>query len=284
MYLLGKWRYKKSKRFTFRLRIVDRQKNNIQINDVKGQHYVPRTYLKHFSLETSEEFFIYMLQIKEYEERNIKKICLENDLYTLHGTTTQERMLIEKFYSDEIEKHYDEIYNILVDPDKKTINDGERELIIATVVTMLYRTTKMKNRHNSVMYKTLEQIYELCNRMDKTYFADKTLDNLYKEHKNTNRPMQMMLQLEIAFKLVKIRLSRDGIVVIKLENDDCEFITSDNPVLYSSIETNLNSPFNPENILCLPIDNKHVLLLMPYADKHPLIYTQEYQTRKYGFL
>lgn len=249
--------------------------------EVKRQHYVPRTYLKHFSTERSGEFFIKALPTTDCIEAriielNISNICLQKDLYTLPGDTAEERMLIEKFYSDNYEVHYNKIYEILIDPDKKTLTDEERELIISTVVTMFYRTTKWINLHNEFFNRVLEQAYFMCQQTGKDYFmfekqqisvAGKTLEQLQKENKYENRPAQILTQLQVALRLIKLRTIRDGIYVSKLVDENCEFITSDNPVVYSNINSGHVAPFDPTNILKLPLDNKHMLFLMPYSDK-----------------
>jgi hypothetical protein len=250
-------------------------------NEVKRQHYVPRTYLKHFSTERAGELFIKALPTADCKEEriiemNISNVCLQKDLYTLPRDTAEERMLIEKFYSENYEVHYNKIYEILIDPDKKTLTDEERELIISTVVTMFYRTTKWVNLHNEFFNRVLEQAYFMCQQTGKDYFmfekqkiliAGKTLEQLQKENKYESRPAQVLTQLQVALRLIKLRTIRDGIYVSKLVDQNCDFITSDNPVVYSNINSGHVAPFDPTNILKLPLDNKHMLFLMPYSDK-----------------
>ena len=112
-------------------------------NETKRQHYVPRTYLKHFAREQDGKYFIKALPVANFQadkmqEISITDVCLQKDIYTLPGETVEERMLLEKFYADNYESQYDKIYQLLIDPSKKTISDDERELIISTVVTMLF--------------------------------------------------------------------------------------------------------------------------------------------------
>lgn len=253
---------------------------NSKPNEVKRQHYVPRAYLKHFSKERSNNFFINTLPTKDCKESNISgtniiNVCVEKGLYTLPGNSSHERMFIEKFYSDEVEAHYGNVYNILTDPNKKTVTSEERELIISTVVTMLFRTTKWKNTHNNLMMRIFKELYFLCKQKGKDYFifdgekisiAGKTLNELHNAYKLENRPAQMLTQLDLALKLIKLRTLRDGIYVVKLEDKNHEFITSDNPVTYNKSEQHHIAPFDPKNILKLPLDSKHLLYLMPYAD------------------
>jgi len=86
-----------------------------------------------------------------------------------------------------------------------------------------------------------------------------------KEHKIENRPGQVITQLEVALKLGQVRSKNDNIFITKLLDDDCEFISSDNPVVLQNIKSGHIAPFDPTNIMKLPIDKKHMLFLMPYG-------------------
>ena len=143
--------------------------------EVKRQHYVPRTYLKNFSLERKDNFYIKALPIDNCKESAIYEtstanICLEKDLYTLPGETEEQKMLIEKFYSENYETYYNEVYSILTDTNKKKLTEKERELIISTVVTMFYRTTKWINQHNAFFNRVLESAYNLAIANGYDYF------------------------------------------------------------------------------------------------------------------
>ena len=250
------------------------------MTEVKRQHYVPRTYLKNFSTKRGEEFYIKALPSNNciddaIYESNTSNVCLQKKLYTLPGETEQQRMLIEKFYSDNYETYYNDIYAILTDSTKKKLTEDERELIISTVVTMFYRTTKWINQHNDFFYRVLENAYTLAEDNGYEYFmfekekisiADKTFEQLHQEYKYESRPAQVITQLDVALKLINWRIEKDTIMIIKLM-DDSEFITSDNPVIYAGIQGKSLAPFDAENILKLPLDSKHLLLLMPYGDE-----------------
>lgn len=249
--------------------------------ETKRQHFVPRVYLKYFSSVNKGEYFINALPkssptVDKIFQPNIKNIALEKDIYTLPGDTPEERMLIETFYSDNFERHYDSVYQILTDPKKDSVTDDERRLILSTVVTMFYRTTKWINSHNELMKRVIHEMFALAKQAGTNFFMfekerisieGKTEDQLLNEFKLENRPSQVMTQLQIALRLIDVRSKRDGINVIKLnDGNDNEFITSDNPVSYYRVGVNEIMPFDPMNVLSVPLDNKHILMLMPYAD------------------
>ena len=246
-------------------------------NLVKRQHYVPRTYLKRFARQDGQEYFISALPNSATEknkifEVNIKNIELEKDFYTLHGETDTQKMAIEKFYAKEFEQHYTLIYDLLVDPQKTEVTPKERELIISTVITMYYRTTKWVNASKNLMSRVFYQMFQLCKQTGKDYFtfegekisiAGKTLEQFTKEFNEERQPHMILTQLEVAFKLINIRLQVDAITVVKLGEDNLEYLISDNPVIASNPRATRFAPFDPTNLLYLPLDPKHMLILIP---------------------
>lgn len=58
-------------------------------NETKKQHYVPRTYLKHFAIEREEKYFINALPVANFQadkiqEISIADVCLQKDnLWTM---------------------------------------------------------------------------------------------------------------------------------------------------------------------------------------------------------
>ncbi len=249
---------------------------------VKRQHYVPRTYLKHFAVEKNGNHFLKSLPIDDLDINKIFDVsvgnaCAQKDIYTLPGTSTEEKMLLETFYSDNYESHYDQIYQILTNENKRTITTKDRELIISTIVTMMYRTTKLANQHYENVNRALKYAYQVAKRNnsnfilfenDKINIEGKTLDEIQKQVREDSQPMIAITQLKVAFKLIQLRSSRDVINVVRLKDDSHEFVTSDNPVLFRNIFGKHSSSFDKENILSLPLDAKHILYLMPFAKEN----------------
>lgn len=248
---------------------------------VKRQHYVPRTYLKHFC-EDDEQTTIFVLpkestNVKDIFSSSIQNVALKKHLYTMPGKTIKQKMAIEKFYSKALEANYDSIYQVLTNSSKNELSDSERELIISTVITMYYRTTIWFNMQDDLMNRSFEVAFQMAKSVGKDYFIyegkkhsfkGKTLEEFSKEYNEQQRPTMVLTQLDVAMKLIKLHLKSDAIIVSKLSNEDDEFITSDNPVMVSNENGDRHpKPFDPNNILKLPLDKKHVLYLMPYAEK-----------------
>ena len=250
-------------------------------NLVKRQHFVPRTYLKHFSESQGGEYYINALAKEKTKKEdifrpNITSIALEKHLYTMPGKTIEQKMAIEKFYAEELEAHYDSIYGLLTDDTKESITQEERELIISTVVTMFYRTTIWINSSRDLMYRLFKQAYALCEQNgtdsftlegEKISIKGRELNEHVKEFNKARQPGMILTQLEVAMKLIKLRLANDTICIVKIEGEGQELFTCDNPVIARHVNPQSSgkryAPFDPENKLTLPLDSKHVLILMP---------------------
>ncbi|MBP0612203.1 DUF4238 domain-containing protein [Chryseobacterium sp. cx-311] len=247
----------------------------------RRQHFVPRTYLKNFGYSKKKDIYSNVLPKDSDDENsifesNIINICLEKDLYTLPGKTADEKMLLETFYNENYETHYQRIYEILTDPEKEILTEKEHKLVISTVVTMLYRTKKWITDFNHFFDRVLEAAYIKCEQSQKDYFTfeetkisvkGKSLEELQNGFRNDNKQLQILTMLETALKLIDLRLVNDGIMVSKLEDNSAGFISSDNPVSISNNYSVHLAPFNPTNVLKIPLDSNHLLHLMPYANE-----------------
>ncbi len=252
-------------------------KNTSRMQETKNQHYVPRTYLKRFGEKRGKQTYIHKLpkdSLSETDvvESNTKKVCVDEHIYTLAGNTPEERMFIESLYGTDYENKYESVYNILMDRSKRDVSDDEKKLIISTVVTMLFRTQKMPVLYNEFIDRVIEDAFYSCQAANKDYFffekekisiANKTLQQVQAENKKEAQPVMAIIQLQVALRLIDIRVQNDGMMVIKLEDEDCNFITSDNPVSHHLIDGSVISAFDWNNILFLPLDSKHQLMLIP---------------------
>jgi hypothetical protein len=259
-------------------------------NLVKRQHFVPQTYLRKFGYSVGDEFYISVLpsscdSIESIFESNVNSVALKKHLYTLSGETVEEKMAIETFYSENLEAHYTRIYSLLIDNDIKEITEEDRELIITTVVTMYYRTTWWINKHYDVMNRVFIMLFDMCKQTEKDYYmfedekhsiAGQTLEEHLSQYKKENQPSMVIQQLETASKLISLRLQSDKICVYKLKSSSSELLTSDNPVLAFNNLHKEFMPFDPDNILSLPLDSEHILYLIPQGQKDKEIDRSEF--------
>lgn len=239
------------------------------------QHYVPRTYLQKFSNARKSKFYISASDNKSLEKiiyPNIANVCLENDMYTLTGETEEQRQALELFYSHNVESVYNEVYQTLTDDTIREIDESMHYKIVMTVITMLYRTSKWIHQHNELFDDVLDRMYYMCAEMGKDFFIyegvrisikNRTLNQLKDDFRAMKKEGQVLTQLDIAFRLIDIR-KFDGLLVCKL-NPECQLITSDNPVVLTNIDTYHLAPFDPENMIRLPLDSGHLLTILPHS-------------------
>lgn len=245
------------------------------MEETKRQHYVPRTYLQKFAEKRKKNYLINAADKNDLSKiifPNITNVCLETDLYTLKGQTKEERQALEAFYSDSVESIYNEVYQVLADDTILQISEDLHYKIVMTIITMLYRTSKWLHTHNDFFDTVLEKGYSLCKQMNQDSIRienieysikGKSLETVQREFRDKNKEMQVLTQLEVALKLINIR-KFDGILVSKLSPDN-QLITSDNPVILTNIALGRIVPFDPENMIGLPLDSRYLLTIMPHS-------------------
>jgi hypothetical protein len=251
-------------------------------------HDVPRTFLKHFSSATTKannvEYTIFSAPASNPAEAlirstNIRNVCLENDLYTLPGTTPEERMFLEKMYNELYERKYEDLYNLLTDEKQEQLSPTQRHDIISLVVSMFFRNRSWGNTYNKLMDETYAKVFALKEDGGKESFfmddkeisiAGKTLEEFQRESRKQDRPMIALTGAQKIFELVRIREVNDIVTIVKLEDTPLEFIVSDNPVTIQDSVQQRPIPFDPANTLSIPIDSKHLLQLRPWANQHQL--------------
>ena len=245
------------------------------------QHYVPRSYLKHFSIERKKDEYQIGVIDRELQKNsflnNITKVCAENDIYTLKGETEEQRQLIENFYGILFDDNYNKAYSILTDPKINEIETEDARLIISIAITLLFRNPKLVNIHNDTMYRAFEQVYGLAKKMNKEYFIyenvkinieGKTLDDIYKDYVSKTKESITLSQIEFALKLIELRKD-DGINVVKLCEEDHSLISSDNPIVLYYQNREIIAPFSIDTTIKMPIDKSHNLLIYP-KDKYTI--------------
>ncbi len=240
--------------------------------ETKRQHFVPRTYLNKFGVERKNgDYQIHALDKSNLENIfpiNTAKVCVKKDFYTIEGKSEEDRQLIENFYGDNIESKYNEFYELITNDDITTISSEQRNLIISTIVTLLFRTTKLPNIHNQLLKRVFDMALTLCTKEGKDYFfiekekihiENKNVDELYKEYIADQKTGILITQLEVASKLIDIR-NNNLISIIKL-NENPKYIISDNPVIIYNSASKIIAPFDPDNELSLPVNDSYTVYL-----------------------
>jgi hypothetical protein len=226
-----------------------------KLNHTKGQHTIPRCYLKNFADSTTHlcrKFKVPHTDINTVENElkshvALKKATVEEDFYTIHGIS--EPMIIETLiYSREIEVHYPRIYQLLINPEIDRFDMEVRTRLLFALLSLHCRTPKQ--------FRLYESLIPNSSLSDK----DKIMDDYKVIH------LQDVLPAFIeAHQFKKVQILR--------LTDTSEFITSDNPVLIINPEgylknNNYKEQFNRDNKIFIPLDNKHCCLLSKCLDKN----------------
>ena len=241
--------------------------------ETKRQHFVPRVYLKNFAKKYGDKWLIDSVNMEDPSHHfsgNIDDVCVKKNFYTLTGGTEKERQAIENFYQD-IETKYDSVYSKLVDTNIREIEDEEKQIIIAFLTTLLFRNLSWVERYNEFVERSFRKAYALCNQHGKKKFnylgkqisfENQDFEEVLDEHLTSIKDGQVSVQVDVALRLSQLR-AEDEFFVTELGEENSNFVTSDNPVVIQSESKGYVMPFDPENILSLPLNNKFLLYLMP---------------------
>lgn len=241
------------------------------------QHYVPRTYLKHFSCAENDKHRIGAItknnfHLSAYKSIGVDDMCLEKNIYSLPGATVEERNWVESLYSETFDKKYNQVYEILVDPGKKEISSEERMLIISTVISMYYRNASWNRVIDDMTENLWSEVYNMAKASGSDVIVmqgqeisikNKSLDEILRDEKEKDKPVVVLSQIRQIINLIAIRSKGDQIMVNKLEVSDAGYLTSDNPVICENISRGHIMPIDPTNIFSMPIDKAHHLTIIP---------------------
>jgi|GEM_PF-3939217 hypothetical protein len=236
----------------------------------KHQHTVPRTYLEKFSHRADRDtYFVDCLdkeKLEIKEDLSCSNICVSKDYYTLKDVPEEEKLKIENFLSEYLEKEYNTVYNLLIDESVEFIDAQQRTSIIKTLLSLFFRTPKALNGFVEFASRLLENIKD--SEIKKIDFLGQQIDlehDDFREIKNQIREyhridfVKTQLQLFAHFCFLR---GFDGIVVIKLAGEQ-EYLTSDNPVLIGDVNLQLHNLFSGANSIYVPIDPKHCVFIAP---------------------
>jgi Protein of unknown function (DUF4238) len=243
----------------------------------KHQHFIPRTYLRNFAIEKDGKFFVQAKAKNDEKPKerllSIKDICVEKNLYTIPHAEEFDKYAIEKYYAENVDAIYPEVYELLTNPKVTTISDEQREKIISTTLSLYFRTPKFLNIGRRRTDKILEHVSR--NFADESgnvklqfmgYNLDFNIDDIEAVKQALNAKEKVLFlknHIQEWHEFIKFKY-RAAISVLRIY-EDIKLITSDNPVVMRNHDGKFYSPFDPNNIIHLPLDSKHYLTIYPNA-------------------
>ncbi|RZJ92147.1 MAG: DUF4238 domain-containing protein [Chryseobacterium sp.] len=248
------------------------------MSNPKRQHFIPRSYLKNFAVKQDDKYFV---EAKMLNESGVKEnllsivdICVSKNLYTVPQAEGEEKYAIEKYYANEVDGIYPEIYKLLTNTEISELTEDQRRKIILTTMSLFFRTPKFLNMNNKYLEAVLDHAIE--HHMDssgmvkfentdfKLDFHVSTLGEIREELKLQNKLNFIENHMKDLHEFVEYKLQA-GLMVIEITGDG-DLITSDNPVIMKSQKSSNFDVFDPTNIINLPIDNKHYLMIAPNSE------------------
>ncbi|MBO9673348.1 MAG: DUF4238 domain-containing protein [Sphingobacteriaceae bacterium] len=250
------------------------------MNKPKHQHFIPKSYLKNFAEEIGGVKVV-EAKLKSDEQVkpkpiSIKDICVNKNLYTLAHREGEDKYALENYYAEKIDQVYPEIYGWLTDPKLVKITPEQRIKILLTTMSLFFRTPKFLNanqrRTNIVLdyaskhFKDEQGNIKFKFRGINFDFNIEDIEEVRTSLKVKNKQAFLENHIRDWHEFVKFKM-KAAICVYRLV-DDSELITSDNPVIMHGVNNiGLLNPFDPTNMISLPLDNKHYLSIFPNTEE-----------------
>lgn len=241
------------------------------------QHYVPQTYLKHFSFDINSPWRIYVLHKRKRKitSSSIRDAAVERHFYTVKKH--EDNYIWEKYYADNIEPLMDSVISkilktcdsALLQNYTSIITAEMKEQIAVVIISQLLRGKHSrdleKKFYNKALPGVMKRARELFGPLDEKNemiikdFEDK--DDYFKLVS-----METTLNIDSLKKYVDILLQR-AFVVFKILGDQ-EFVTSDNPVMLVDANSLDATPFKNglaqhSTVVYFPISPRIIIAAYP---------------------
>lgn len=239
------------------------------------QHFIPRSYLNNFALEKDGKYWVEgKLKNEIIPKPNListKDICVNKNLYTIPHIQDEDKYKIESYYANEVDGVYPDVYKILTSPSKSRLSNEEKRKILMTTMSLFFRTPKFLNTNSKrINYIINYAKTHHCNNNGRVKFKHQEFDldfdvinieNVIEYYKLKNKIYFLQNHLKEWHDFINFKLEA-GLTVYEI-NGDVDLISSDNPVIMRSIESKQFHVFDPTNMIELPLDNRHYLVIFP---------------------
>lgn len=216
---------------------------------------------------------------EEIKELPTQAICAEKNIYTFDNTKDGDPYALEKFYAKEVDSIYPKVYHKLVNSEVMHITTDVKREILNTVLSLKFRrpeTLQAKINDMEKMFarfsahpspRESEISYSFCGL--KGVFPSKDIEKELEKLRKSLKEDWLIRHFGQWQEFVEYKMAC-GLDVIEVP-EDIPIITSDNPVSIFALTGKLNteSPFHPENMLEVPLDRIHYLVIHPNATSDP---------------
>lgn len=248
------------------------------MNNPVYQHYIPRSYLKNFGIPKGRVVLVDTIMRGKEEVVKVlptQAICAEKNIYTFGTNQPGDPYALEKFYAREVDAVYPKVYNTLVNSQVINITPEVKREILNTLLSL-------KFRRPMPLQGSIARLEEMFERMSArssdpevviTYqFGSTKSSYLFKDLDKELERQRMALKEDWLVEhfgqwqdFVTYKMSC-GLDVIEVPSE-IPIITSDNPVSIFDLKgkLNLRNPLHPENMMEVPLDRTHYLVIHPNA-------------------
>jgi len=240
------------------------------------QHYIPRSYLKNFASEKAKKTYVvdgYRLDSETIvKDLSTKDICVEKHIYTIETNNPQKKYALEKYYADNVDSEYPNIYKLLTDKSITRVDKNQKLQILYVCLSLYFRTPHYLNQHNKITSEVLDNSLPYADKkgiITLDYFGKKInfhkddIDDVKKDFLKENKTIFHVQHLEQWMRFVNFKY---GCVlnVIEIEDKSAPLITCDNPVSIRHMKTNRYAGlFDINSVITLPLDPFHFLEIHP---------------------
>lgn len=241
------------------------------------QHYIPKSYLKNFAIHKGNKVYLVdtIMRGKNEQVKTLptKTICAEKNIYTFDDTKPGDPYALEKFYAVEVDAIYPKVYDTLVNSTIMNIPKDTKREILNTLLSLKFRRPEP-------LQAVVSKLEWMFDRMSKhPHSAESMLNYSIEGSKYSFYYKDLASEMEIRRKelkenwlikhfaqwqeFVEYKIAC-GLDVIEVP-DDVPIITSDNPVSVFDLmgKRNVANPFDPTNMLEIPLDRTHYLVIHP---------------------
>ncbi len=245
------------------------------MNEPKRQHYVPQVYLNKFTFSERKPYKICALN-KSKEEIIpvcIKDIAAENNFYTTK--IFEDKYAAEKHYAKEIEPMLSRVLskicskckNALVQDGAVVLDYKTKEELVLSITFQFLRGKQCREYSRKIYDLNAPNIIE---KAKQKFMINEVPESIYSDDFFKYISISSAFNANQIEKYANILYCRAMIIIKITDNDNAEFITSDNPVMVMDAETLDSQPFRhgllqPQTVVSYPISPK-LLIVMYHPD------------------
>lgn len=251
----------------------------MQENRPEHQHYIPRSYLKHFAFHQwgkkkgkKPKRFVDVVDVRTRDKKylSVGDVCVKSGLYTL-SIKDGDPYKLEKYYAEHVDALFPEVYDMLVDKKVNHLSKRDKAKVLNIFLSLYFRTPKFLNAQNQITDTLIDRALELTDPgEEQVRIAFEGRDITFDRAESDTIKRKLREEGRIAFLATQFQkwhefvLFKDKcpISVFEIEGE-IDLITCDNPVFIHSSQQNRFHLFDPTNVIQVPLDRRHFLFIYP---------------------